>query len=180
MDLLTLLGEHDAWATRKLLNQCAVLSREQFHRPFEIGHGSLHANLTHIVGAMRRWADRIDARTVRPSIEQPPEARERSPLRLSELLEEALADLAGIRARMLAQGPAALDREIVFSFKGPTGEQSLHVTAGAAIVHLHTHGQHHRTQCLNMLRHLGYPSDSGDYDVIEWSLRRARKSAADL
>ena len=36
------------------------LSDDAWHRRFEIGPGSLHDTLTHIVGAMFRWADRID------------------------------------------------------------------------------------------------------------------------
>ena len=63
--------EHNAWATREVLRACEKLTDEAWHRRFEIGPGSLHDTITHIVGAMFRWADRIDGppRVVRPSIE---------------------------------------------------------------------------------------------------------------
>jgi len=166
---MVILQAHDAWATRKMLSACAKLSSEEFRREFEIGHGSLHNNLTHIIGAMRRWADRIAQRTLRPSIERPPEARDRSPTRLLEMFEEAAADVRGVVASLVASGE--LDRRIDFTFDGPTSTQTVTLPARVALVHLHTHGQHHRTQCLNMLRHLGYPSDSSDYDAVEWHVR---------
>ena len=51
-----------------LLERCRPLTRDQFHQRFEIGLGSLHDTLTHIVGVVRRWTDRIDGRTLRPAL----------------------------------------------------------------------------------------------------------------
>jgi uncharacterized damage-inducible protein DinB len=50
---------HNHWATGEILDRCRPLSHEQFHQSFDIGPGSLHDTLTHIISAMRRWADRI-------------------------------------------------------------------------------------------------------------------------
>lgn len=61
-DILDILLAHDTWGTRKLLELCRPLSREQFHRRFEIGLGSLHETLTHIISTMRRWSDRLENR----------------------------------------------------------------------------------------------------------------------
>ena len=52
-DPLQILLSHDRWATAQLLDACGKLSADQFHRRFDIGPGSLHDTLTHIVGAMR-------------------------------------------------------------------------------------------------------------------------------
>ena len=44
-------------------------------------------------------------------------------------------------------------------------------THGTAIIHVCTHGGHHRAQCLNMLRHLNVPGVSDklpDIDAIGW------------
>lgn len=138
-----------------------------------IGHGSLHNNLTHIVGAMRRWNDRIAGGVLRPSIELPPEAKERTPGRLIELLEEANTELS---ATLHAAIPD-LSRRVLFTYPATDGDRTINLTAGAAFCHLYTHGQHHRSQCLNMLRQLGYPTDSGDFDVIEWSDAAAKPGA---
>ena len=65
-DPLSALLAHNLWATRLILERCRGLSSDQFLRPFPIGpadHGGLHAILTHIIGAMRRWADRIGGAT---------------------------------------------------------------------------------------------------------------------
>lgn len=68
---LLLALEHNAWATHEVLRACTALGDEQWHQRFEMVPGSLHDTLTHVVGAMFRWADRIDGppRAVRPSIE---------------------------------------------------------------------------------------------------------------
>ncbi|MBC7833930.1 MAG: hypothetical protein H7Y88_02380 [Phycisphaerales bacterium] len=168
LDLL----RHDTWATRKVLDLCGDLSHEQFHREFEIGHATLHANLTHMVGAMRRWADRVAQRHLRPSIEKPPEFRERSPLLLTELLSTAAADLESIALAIVADGSSS--KLIAFTFQSPEGLQSINVTRQAALLHVATHGQHHRSQCFNMLRHLDRTIDSGDFDVIEWYVQQQR------
>jgi uncharacterized damage-inducible protein DinB len=44
------------------------------------------------------------------------------------------------------------------------------------LVHVTTHGMHHRAQCLNMLRHLAVPGVSDrlpEIDVLEWQIRTA-------
>lgn len=93
-DTLDISLAHNAWATNELLRVCEKLDDAQWHRRFDMGPGSLHDTLTHIVGAM--------------------------------------------------------------------------------LVHVTTHGMHHRAQCLNMLRRLELPGVSDalpDLDVLEWQLR---------
>lgn len=178
-DPLDLLLKHNAWATRDLLRLCVKLDDEQWRRRFEIGPGSLHDTFTHIIGAMFRWADRIDgpARALRPSIEQSPRPTlpdgpfvqqpvvpHRTVAELLKLLEEAESDLAASAARAVARGLETVG-EIKF------GEKLYHFTLGAMLVHVTTHGMHHRAQCLNMLRRLNVPGVSDqlpDTDVLEW------------
>ena len=57
--LLQRLLDHNLYATRLTLETCRGLSSDQFHQRFEIGPGSLHDTLRHVVGAMLRWSDRI-------------------------------------------------------------------------------------------------------------------------
>lgn len=165
-DPLDILLRHDAWATREVLRACTALTDEQWHRRFEIGPGSLHDTLTHVIGAMLRWADRIDGppTPLRPSIEG--EAR-RTPTALLAILEPAAAGLAASAERARARG---LGTEFDVTLAGQTHR----FTLGAALVHVTTHGMHHRAQCLNMLRHLGVPGVSDrlpEIDPLDWQLQ---------
>jgi caffeoyl-CoA O-methyltransferase len=163
---LEILLRHDAWATRAVLQACAALGDDQWHRRFEMGPGSLHDTLTHVVGAMFRWADRIDGPTteLRPSIEG---VARRTPAELLALLDAAESGLAASADRARARG---LGTEFEVTLAGKTHR----FTLGAALVHVTTHGMHHRAQCLNMLRHLGAPGISDrlpEIDPLDWQLQ---------
>ena len=165
-DPLDILLRHDAWATREVLRACRGLTDEQWHRRFEIGPGSLHDALTHVVGAMLRWADRIDGppTELRPSIEG---VARRTPADLLAILEAAESQLAASAARARARG---LGTEFEVTLAGQAGR----FTLGAALVHVTTHGMHHRAQCLNMLRHLGVPGVSDrlpEIDPLDWQMQ---------
>ena len=166
-DPLDILLAHDAWATREVLSACASLDAEAWHRRFEMGPGSLHDTLTHIVGAMLRWADRIDGppRPLRPSIE----GTTRTAAELRTLLDGAESELAMVAARARSRGlDTALDVTL--------GGTPYRFTLGAMLVHVTTHGAHHRAQCLNMLRRLEVPGVSDrlpEIDALEWQARRA-------
>jgi uncharacterized damage-inducible protein DinB/catechol 2,3-dioxygenase-like lactoylglutathione lyase family enzyme len=171
-DPLDLLLRHDAGATRRLLDLCTRLSDEQWHRRFDIGPGSLHDTLTHVVGAMLRWADRIDGpdRPLRPSIE---DGTHRTPADLRAMLDLAAADLASSTARARSRGLSTpLDVTL--------GGTPYRFTLGAMLVHVTTHGTHHRAQCLNMLRRLAAPGISDalpDLDVLECEWTRGTPPA---
>src|SRR5262249_19692776 len=99
-DPLEVLLAHDAWATGRGLEHCRPLTREQFHKEFAIGLGSLHEKLTHMISATRRWTDRLAGRTPRPflnKIKDYPhlsgEAKDRTVDELLALHEEAAHDL---------------------------------------------------------------------------------------
>lgn len=165
-DPLDVMLRHDAWATREVLRACAGLTTEQWTRRFIIGPGSLHDALTHVVGAMLRWADRIDGPPieVQPSIEG---QGHRSPAELLTLLDVAEARLAASAARARARG---LDAEVEVTLAGA----SYRFTRGAMLVHVATHGAHHRAQCLNMLRLLGLPGVSDrlpEIDALDWEMQ---------
>jgi uncharacterized damage-inducible protein DinB len=161
--LLDRLIRHNLHATRTLLEACRPLTAEQFSRAFDIGPGSLHATILHVIGAMQRWADRIGGRTLRPS----PEA-DRRPRTIDELLRDldaASSDLAAVCREVEREG--RLDEVFVVTFRHDGGEHSFTVSRGGAIVHVYTHGVHHRAQCLNMLRRLGVDAKKlPDLDAI--------------
>lgn len=158
--VLRSLLEHNTWATRVLLRACAALNQEQFHQRFDIGPGSLHDALRHIVGAMLRWADRIARRELRPSIDEGPRLTVDEML---ELLGRAHDDLVEIAERVQASGELTHPIE----FRMPEGI-SYHFSKATSLVHVATHGMHHRAQVLNMLRRLGCPPLGLDLDTVEW------------
>ena len=136
-----------------------------------MGPGSLHDTLTHIVGAMLRWADRIDGppQPVRASIE---DGTRRSAAQLRALLDDADSSLAASAARARQRGlEAALDVTL--------GGTPYRFTLGAMLAHVATHGMHHRAQCLNMLRQLAAPGVSDalpEIDALDFSLRQQHAS----
>ena len=172
-DPLDLLLAHNAWATREVLRHCMTLSDEQWHRRFEMGLGSLHDTLTHVIGAMLRWADRIDgpSRLLRPSIE---DGSRRTGAELAALLDTAERDLTASAARARQRG---LDTAVDVMLGGTP----YRFTLGAMLVHVTTHGTHHRAQCLNMLRHLNVPGVSDtlpEIDVLELDARAGAGASA--
>jgi uncharacterized damage-inducible protein DinB len=155
-----LLG-HNQWATRLLLERCRGLTPAQFTQRFDIGPGSLHDTLLHVVGAMRRWADRIEQRPLRDSIEKPKHPR--PPAEILALLDDAARDFKGVADRVVEED--RLDEKFQVVFSGVPEPQVM--TRGTALVHVLTHGVHHRAQCLNMLRRLGV-QDLPDIDALDW------------
>jgi len=152
---LDCLLHHNRWANAQLLDACAGLSEAQLHERFEIGPGSLHDTLVHILGALCVWVDVLNTRPVRPRAEGQtftvPDLRARL---------ESVADELDAVAR--AHDPAGLvTRE--------RDGKSYTFTRATILTHVTTHGMHHRAQAINMLRRLGaaaLPKSS----VTEWSL----------
>jgi uncharacterized damage-inducible protein DinB len=166
-DIFDAMLTHNRWAMEELLRAAAPLTAEQFDASFDIGPGSVRAALSHVIGAMARWADRLVDRPLRavdddaegePSIEQL--AR-----RLAHADEDLRASVASLRA------DDRLGELMVFGTAGDG--DPYHFTRGAAILHVATHGVHHRAQVLNMLRRLGAPVVP-DLDAIESELRAGR------
>lgn len=181
-DPLDILLTHDEWGTRQVLEACRPLTREQFHRPFAIGLGSLHNNLTHIVGTVRRWTDRIDGRPLRPALSPVPgrpdipfDGGDRTPGDLLTLLGPAAADLRAVAAKWRS-APDGLASLVYLEWPRKDGEPGMNrytFSRGACLVHVCTHGMHHRSQCVNMLRHVGVTGVSDklpDPSVMEWQI----------
>lgn len=186
-DPIDVLVAHNHWATRQVLHLCAPLSVEEFTRSFPIGpgeKGGLHATLTHVIGCMRRWCDRIAERPLRPSIEAPwpgftdkTDDRLRTPDDLAALLTEATEDVRRVIQLATARG---LETTLQPVFGGKTYTFS----RGGALVHLLTHGHYHRAQCMNMLRQLRgqgapVPDPLPEIDVSDWEVAEREGSAPD-
>ncbi len=163
-----LLG-HNRWAIRTLIEKCEALTPEQFHQRFDIGPGSLHDTLTHTIGAIFRWSDRIEGVTLRPSIEGRAPSDHASPItkrtavELKKLNEEACEGFARVVALMKNGNHLGEVRTWTF------GNETYQFTVAAAIIHVTNHGMHHRAQCMNMLKRLGKPVEA-DLDELEWQV----------
>jgi len=153
-DPLAILLAHDRWATTQMLEACEKLSDEQFHQRFEMGPGSLHDTLTHMLAAMRAWGDLLAGREMRPRLE----GTRRSVAELKGLLDEIASDFAASARAHPLEGTITRER----------GGKTYTFTRGAVLTQVTTHGTHHRAQCLNMLRQVGVsplPASS----VAEWT-----------
>lgn len=177
-DPLAILIDHNTWATREILEDCRRLSQSQFHQAFPMGLGSLHNTLTHIIGAMLRWADRVSGppTPLRPSIERPQaSAPGDAPTVVSGMparsVEELVALLNQADADLRAATALSRDRGLGSVIQMQFGDKTYHFTRAAALVHALSHGTHHRAQCLNMMRHLniaGLSDNLPEIDVVDW------------
>lgn len=154
-DPLAILLAHNHWATQQLLDSCAQLPDEQFHQTFEMGLGSLHDTIVHIIGAMRGWGDLLGRREFRDR----PEGTSYSIDELRTMLDEATADLSR----------SARDHPMDEILTRERGGREYSFTRGAVLTHVTTHGMHHRAQCLNMLRQVGV-ENLPQSSVAEWTL----------
>jgi uncharacterized damage-inducible protein DinB len=157
-DILPILLSHDRWATVQILDVCGRLTDDQFHRAFDIGPGSLHDTLTHILGATRTWTETLGGWEPRPRPEG--DGQRRAPAQLRGLLDQAWRELSA------EAGRRPLTELVTRRLRDG---RTVQLTRAAVLAHVTTHGMHHRAQCLNMLRQSGVtplPPSS----VTEWVL----------
>ena len=158
-DPLQILLAHDRWASGQVLGACEGLTPEQFQRRFDMGPGSLHDTLTHVVGAMRAWTETLAGLEPRPRLET--DGVRRTPAEIRGLLEEACAAF-GAEA-----GRRPLGEIVTRHLRDGRTRQ---LTRAAVFVQVTTHGMHHRAQCLNMLKQLGV-TPLPPTGVAEWAWR---------
>ena len=143
-DPLQILLSHDRWATAQLLHACGKLTEEQFHRRFDIGPGSLHDTLTHVVAVPRAFAETFAGAEPRPRLDT--DGQRRTPEQLRALLDESWLEFAAeARRRPLSETVTRRTRD----------GRTFDISRAAVLAHFATHAMHHRAQCLNMLRRLG-------------------------
>lgn len=148
MDILDTLLEHNAWTTTKLLEQSRVLTDVQLDQDFDLAHRTVRKSLDHIIESMEWWTDLLLARPERTF-----DGLGADPLSLDGLqkrLDIVLPELADVSRRLQAEG--RLDEKFP-----PREDWPRTYRNGATIVHVLTHGAHHRSQVIHMLRRLGVP-----------------------
>jgi uncharacterized damage-inducible protein DinB len=162
-DPIDIMLAHNEWATRQILEISATLTPEQFHQKFEIGPGTLHNAVTHVVGAMRTWIEILGGNAEASRLV---EGQKRTPAEILALLETSSRELAAEAKRR------PLDEMVSRVREGKTYQ----FTRGAVLTHVLTHGVHHRAQCMNMMRHLGI-KPLPPMSVTEWTILGEGKSS---
>lgn len=139
------LVEYEIWCNAKAFDAVAALEAGQLFQPFPFGLRTIHHTLFHIVDVIRAWGGCVGPAIAEPRwLEYDPRMPLHQIAELSRTLSTAL--LASIDASH-AGGLLHQDRRLVQVF------------------HLVTHGTHHRTQFITMLRLLGKdpPFEAGDF-----------------
>ncbi|MDX2117421.1 MAG: DinB family protein [Planctomycetota bacterium] len=188
-DPLDILIHHNDWATGRVLDFCREIEPAKFHQGVGIGPGSLHDTLTHIIGAMRRWADRIGGRTLRPSIEIPEgstwsyfdPSKPRKPAVPRRTIDELVAMLDAATRDLLAIAQRGREQGLGSTFAIAFGTKQYTFSIAGALTHVMTHGTHHRAQCLFMLRQFGPPCFADgvpEIGVADWQVEVETKELA--
>ena len=156
MDLLDRLLGHDAWTTRQLLEKALDLSEEQLDFEFDLGHRSVRRTFEHVLWNLECWTDLMRQVTVRER------RRERQSVAAMIKRHDAAAAQFATTAREAASS-GRLEHVFPDSLADPPCDHTL----GGAILHVATHGMHHRAQLLYMLRRLGI-RDLPEGDALSW------------
>jgi len=156
LDLLDRLLEHDAWATRKVIDYMELLSEEQLDLNFDIGHRSIRKTFQHMLGNTETWTDLMAGRTPRRSA-----FTGQSTLELQKRFESAFADFAQI-SRSLRDA-----QRLNETYLDVLDEPPKRKTFGGTILHVLTHDHMHRAEILHMLQRLGMQGLI-EGDVLSW------------
>jgi uncharacterized damage-inducible protein DinB len=159
MDILDRYLGYEAWTLRHFINRCHEISPAQLHQQFDIGHGTLHATLAHIIGNIEVWTDLMRERPVRhllPLLETTDDYLER--------FDAAIADFANCARVLVAEG--RLDATYVDVLDNPPEPK----TFGGTLLHVLTHTTVHRWELQHMVQRLGL-GDLIEGDALSWEWR---------
>lgn len=147
---------HADWCNHAVLKACATLTDSQLDRKFEMGLGSLRATMGHILDADNWWFGNW---TVGPEHLFP----DSKSLSLADIT--AQYSLAAARRNQYISTLSDADlKRIVGAMPRPGVIREFPL--GVAMLQIATHGNHHRAQALNMLRHCGAELPKLDYIIM--------------
>jgi uncharacterized damage-inducible protein DinB len=139
------LAEYQVWCNRRSLQAAGELTAEQLFHRFPFGFRTVHATLFHVVEVLQTWSG-----CVGPVISKPP----------------MLPYDATMTLQRLAEWNDQLSGAFLSAIDASHEQRLLHRDRRLAqVFHLVTHGTHHRTQFITMLRLLGAdpPFEAGDF-----------------
>jgi len=155
VDLLDRLLGHDYATTRQLLLVSRDLTDEQLDREFDIGHRTLHATFTHMIGNVEIWTDLMAERAVDRMVGG------RSVDALIERHEHSYAEFASLARRV--RDAERWDDGYIDTLDDPPRRK----TFGGTVAHVITHNMFHRGEVLHILQRLGVP-DLPEGDALTW------------
>ncbi len=162
MDLLDRLLAHDRWATVQLLERCQNLTDAQLDQPFDVGHGTLRATLSHTIGAVGFWTAQMGGEAV------PADSTDRPSISALLQRHERLSTAFSALARRVREDDL-LDETFIDNEGRPT-------TIGTTILHVAYHSSLHRGEARHILERLGV-EDLWDGDPQEWEWSTAVQGA---
>ncbi len=159
MDILDRYLSYEAWTLRYFIERCRELIPAQLHQPFDIGHGTVHDTINHIIGNIEVWTDLMRERPVRdlPLLATNPDS-------YLQRFDAAMADFAAF-ARLLAT-EGRLDESYLDVLDTPPQPK----TFGGTLLHMLTHTTVHRWEIQHMLQRLGL-SDLIEGDALGWEMK---------
>jgi uncharacterized damage-inducible protein DinB len=139
------LAEYEIWCNAKALEAAAALETPQLFQQFPFGLGTIHRTLFHTIGVFYYWGSYVPPTIIKPY------PRDYDP-------KATLQDIADLNAECSAKLMAAIDASNAAGLLHK--DRRIH-----QVFHLVTHGTHHRTQFITMLRLLGKdpPFEAGDF-----------------
>lgn len=159
MTILERLLRHDAATTRELIALAGQLSEAQLDLEFDIGHRSLRRTFVHIIANMECWCDLMSGKPKRWS--HAVVVPSRTLAGLTGRLDAVAGELLVLGTNVIGAGRE--DDSFVDYLDVPPRLKTL----GGGLVHVATHGMHHRAQCLYIMRRLGV-KDLIEGDVLSW------------
>jgi uncharacterized damage-inducible protein DinB len=159
MDILDRYLGYEGWTTRHIITRSQELTREQLHQPFDIGQGSLHETLTHIIRNLEAWTALMRSE---PETQRPPIADNTAAY--FERFDAAMADFSNLARSMAAAN--RLDDTYLDTYDNPPVAKSY----GGTILHVLTHTTVHRWEAQHILQRLGI-SDLIEGDALGWEMQ---------
>lgn len=147
---------HADWCQRAILAACKTLDNAMLDRTFDMGMGSLRATLGHIFDAEAWWYSNWTEGPGKLFPDSKNLSLADAESKYSVAAERRNAYIASLSDADLTRIVGAQPRPgVVREF-----------TLGVALLQVATHGNHHRAQALNMLRHCGAELPKLDYIIM--------------
>jgi len=164
MDILDRYLGYEAWTLRYFIGRCREVSSAQLHQQFDIGHGTVHDTLAHVIGNLETWTDLMRERPVR---RLPPAETTDGYL---HRFDAAMGDFADCARGLVAEG--RLDDTYMDVLDNPPTSK----TFGGTLLHVLTHTTVHRWEIQHMLQRLGL-DDLIEGDALGWEWRLQHHTA---
>jgi uncharacterized damage-inducible protein DinB len=159
-DPVTMLLEYDHGCTDKLAGKIELLYQADLVRRFPIGHLTLHASFYHLVTIAEKWTDRsrpIPTGVIGKTYPGP-----------DRIAVKELRERYRVAARQMMVNISALH-----STSDCMRDYDWEIKRNH-LIHIITHGMHHRAQIINMLTQLGVTNIIEGGDFGGWANRRVR------